>query len=218
MAVAAFSKRSFLLKIKGTTMCVALVCLFLSVIVPPRYREVSILTSLVTLLVVAHWVNTKQADELEELKALLAVKDEQIAEYMHAFVHQIDRAREAGLKATKRNEKLEQKVAERTKELKIRNAQLLKFAFMNSHEIRGPICRLMGLRNLLAITPDPDEARQLQHHISYSIDEMDQITRRATRLLTEACPFTYDEEYCQYFSLGSLPARATSSTMSAHHP
>ncbi len=48
---------------------------------------------------------------------------------------------------TELNESLRAKVSERTDALKKMNEQLLNFAFINSHNIRGPICRLLGLRN-----------------------------------------------------------------------
>lgn len=377
MSAITTAKRSFLIKVNGTTMSVVLVCLFLSATAPAPYRELIILAALVSLLAVGYWGNSKQSDELEEVKALLSAKEHYHEEYRTASIRQLDRLADAEsiaiktndhlrrrndrlqtylnhvldvsrmeelhtgnfeysiqtiqrtlIKAlnvestyiwrlegtddllciaswmsiphafpeskrisrddfpgtfemlesgtiidtsgdnpdlqrlklkvgdltqetsvigcpyfldgqfagffscraknrqwqqediifvraiadvlqlafksfhrknhhtlleetkaeiSKLNESLEQKVAERTTELKLRNEQLLKFAFMNSHDIRGPICRLMGLRNLLAVTTDAEEAIQLQRHISSSIDELDQITRSATKLLNDAC-------------------------------
>jgi signal transduction histidine kinase len=46
------------------------------------------------------------------------------------------------------NNKLEQTVRERTRELDMKNKELLKYAFMNSHLLRGPIARLRGLINI----------------------------------------------------------------------
>jgi len=82
------------------------------------------------------------------------------------------------------NESLEEKVAQRTNELKIKNDQLREFAFINSHEIRGPICRLLGL-NLLMDFSDPNEMIQIRKYFSESIHELDEITRSATKLLND---------------------------------
>lgn len=89
------------------------------------------------------------------------------------------------------NDSLERKVSERTGELKIRNEQLTNFAFLNAHEIRGPICRLLGLRNLLALSKDPNEITQLSAYMASSIDELDAITQRASRLLADTLPTDY---------------------------
>lgn len=43
------------------------------------------------------------------------------------------------------NQNLEQIIQQQTKELKTKNDDLLRFAFMNSHLLRGPISRLEGL-------------------------------------------------------------------------
>jgi len=86
---------------------------------------------------------------------------------------------------TELNESLEQKVVERTVKLKMMNEQLLNFAFINSHNIRGPICRLLGLRNLLMLTTDPRELVTLREYLSTSIEELDDITRKASKLLND---------------------------------
>jgi K+-sensing histidine kinase KdpD len=86
------------------------------------------------------------------------------------------------------NDSLEKKVTERTAELKFRNEQLTDFAFINAHEIRGPICRLLGLRNLLMLTKNPEEIIALRDYMTSSIDELDAITRKANELLSETMP------------------------------
>jgi hypothetical protein len=91
---------------------------------------------------------------------------------------------------TELNDSLERRILERTAELNIRNKQLVDFAFINAHEIRGPICRLLGLRNLLAITSDPQEVIMLGEYMTASIEELDKITHRASLLLNEAAPQT----------------------------
>jgi len=84
------------------------------------------------------------------------------------------------------NGSLEQKVLERTEELNAMNKQLLDFAFINAHEIRGPVCRLLGLRNLLSLTGKPEEIIDLAKLMGTSIQELDEITRKATQLLEQA--------------------------------
>ncbi|HEY8936649.1 MAG TPA: tetratricopeptide repeat protein [Cyclobacteriaceae bacterium] len=50
---------------------------------------------------------------------------------------------------TQMNEVLEKRVEERTKELEKQNKQLVEYAFINSHLLRGPLSRILGLINLI---------------------------------------------------------------------
>lgn len=86
------------------------------------------------------------------------------------------------------NDSLEKKVTLRTTELKLRNEQLTKFAFINAHDIRGPVCRLQGLRNLLLIAEKEEDVMMLRDYISSCVEELDVITRKAARLLEEVTP------------------------------
>jgi hypothetical protein len=81
---------------------------------------------------------------------------------------------------TEINASLERKVKERTMLLNERNKQLTDFAFTNAHHIRGPICRLLGLHNLLIVTNDTEEIRQIANYINLSVDELDEITRKTS--------------------------------------
>lgn len=86
---------------------------------------------------------------------------------------------------TEINGSLEKKVKERTILLNERNKQLTDFAFTNAHHIRGPICRLLGLQNLLAVTNDPAEVRKIAEYMTLSVDELDTITRKTSAELNK---------------------------------
>jgi hypothetical protein len=81
------------------------------------------------------------------------------------------------------NESLERKVEERTNELNKRNKQLMDFAFTNAHHIRGPICRLLGLQNLLAVTTDKEEILKISQYMLSSVSELDLITKKTSEQL-----------------------------------
>lgn len=83
------------------------------------------------------------------------------------------------------NESLEEKVLQRTAELEIKNQQLSNFAFINAHKIRGPVCRLLGMNNLLLHVKEPKEIMLLRDYLSISIKELDEITRQATKVLAD---------------------------------
>ncbi|MEO5978337.1 MAG: hypothetical protein ABIS36_22760 [Chryseolinea sp.] len=81
---------------------------------------------------------------------------------------------------TEINGSLERKVKERTLELNERNKQLTYFAFTNAHCIRGPICRLLGLQNLLTVTDDTVEIKQIAEYMTLSVADLDTITRKTS--------------------------------------
>ncbi|GAA5033241.1 hypothetical protein GCM10011506_25200 [Marivirga lumbricoides] len=80
------------------------------------------------------------------------------------------------------NERLEEIVHDRTKKLREQNEKLSKYAFMNSHELRGPICRMIGLLNLLKICrkDEFDKIIQLIHETGL---ELDNVTRSINKTL-----------------------------------
>lgn len=116
----------------------------------------------------------KKSRELEVLNTLLQEKQTHLEREQRAIVEL--------------NESLERKVAERTAKLMTLNDQLTKFAYMNSHDIRGPVCRLLGLRNLLERTNDPEEIKELNQYLITSINELDEETRKASLVLKETRP------------------------------
>jgi hypothetical protein len=86
---------------------------------------------------------------------------------------------------TEINGSLERKVKERTIELNERNKQLTDFAFTNAHHIRGPICRLLGLQNLLTTTDDTADIRRIAEYMTLSVSELDGITRKTSAELNK---------------------------------
>jgi hypothetical protein len=70
------------------------------------------------------------------------------------------------------NEELELRVLESTQDLEETNRDLLKYAFMNSHLLRGPIARLKGLLN---IRHEIDSEMLLQY-LKHTVDELGKTT------------------------------------------
>lgn len=77
------------------------------------------------------------------------------------------------------NEMLEQRVKERTEELENRNGQLTEYAFINSHLLRSPVAKILGLINLMEVdkTTDP---RELVGLLKKSCDDLDAIVKKIT--------------------------------------
>lgn len=84
------------------------------------------------------------------------------------------------------NERLELLVLERTVKLNDQNAKLLEYAYVNSHLLRAPMCRIQGLRNLLH--HDPTNAAEYQMYLDRSLDELDQVIESISLILQDEAP------------------------------
>lgn len=77
------------------------------------------------------------------------------------------------------NEELERRVKERTEELENRNHQLTEYAFINSHLLRSPVSKIMGLINLMEMDESVDK-KMMMEHLKKSCDELDAIVKKIT--------------------------------------
>ncbi len=83
------------------------------------------------------------------------------------------------------NEVLEQKVKSRTAILEKQRNQLKEYAFANSHKVRGPLARMLGLIYLIKRedTEIPENIKQYLKMLAESSEEMDSIIKSLNRLL-----------------------------------
>jgi tetratricopeptide (TPR) repeat protein len=77
------------------------------------------------------------------------------------------------------NEVLELRVKERTEELQNRNNQLTEYAFINSHLLRSPVSKILGLINLMEMDKGGDP-REVMNHLKRSCDDLDTIVKQIT--------------------------------------
>jgi hypothetical protein len=79
----------------------------------------------------------------------------------------------------KLNQGLEERVLERTKELELQNRQLAEYAYINSHLLRAPLSRLLGLINLFDYSRSVgDKEAELIEHLRKSGAELDEVVRK----------------------------------------
>jgi signal transduction histidine kinase len=70
---------------------------------------------------------------------------------------------------------LEERVHERTKELEQQNKQLAEYAYINSHLVRGPLARVIGLTHLLLLKPGTGEQKELIENLNVAASELDSV-------------------------------------------
>ncbi len=87
------------------------------------------------------------------------------------------------------NEGLEERVKQRTEELEIQNRRLVEYAFINSHLLRGPLSRILGLINLMEHDKTMKDSEMLDL-LRKSGDELDQVIGKISNALNDGNPLT----------------------------
>lgn len=91
------------------------------------------------------------------------------------------------------NEALEDRVKERTQVLQERNEQLTEYAFINSHLLRAPLSRILGLSHLIIKENIAIKDRKIVEALNDSTEEMDKIIRKISDLLGKGYDFDRKE-------------------------
>ncbi len=86
------------------------------------------------------------------------------------------------------NATLESRVSERTKNLEKKNMQLAEYAFINAHLLRGPLCSILGLVNLLEKHPESDDETVL-FHMKKSTIELHEVVAKITKAIEDGSHF-----------------------------
>ncbi|ANQ48760.1 response regulator [Flammeovirga sp. MY04] len=71
--------------------------------------------------------------------------------------------------------------------LSTQNKAIEKYCYLNSHKVRGPLCRIMGLIELFN-TSDEVMAKEILDHLKSSADDLDKITREITMVISSHKP------------------------------
>ncbi|SKC46673.1 coiled-coil domain-containing protein [Ohtaekwangia koreensis] len=80
---------------------------------------------------------------------------------------------------------LEERVAKRTQELENHNQRLAEYAFINSHLLRGPLCSILGLINLLNKTSLSENEKEILRHLKESSHNLDDVVSKISKALTD---------------------------------
>ncbi len=105
-------------------------------------------------------------EKLEEANTEISAQSETIANY---------------------NEKLEAMVEERTKDILQLNEKLIEYSFVNSHKIRGPLARVLGLVYLMRLNQTNKEidCSEYLDKLEISANELDYMVKELTIVLSE---------------------------------
>lgn len=87
------------------------------------------------------------------------------------------------------NQSLETRVAHRTRELLDKNRQLAEYAFINSHLLRGPLCRILGLINLFDYSEIRLRENELIERLKISSKELDEVVSKINETIDHDSEF-----------------------------
>ena len=104
--------------------------------------------------------------------------DDELGSLTDAFNHMLIQIQEQNKEITSFNQKLEQKVMERTREMEIANKELEAFSYSISHDLRAPLRSIHGYMNIFSEEYSDrfdDEARRLVNIILKNAQKMGQL-------------------------------------------
>ena len=100
-------------------------------------------------------------------------------------VSNLKKVRQQKLQIEDLNKNLEHTVQQRTAALNERNQQLEQYAFFNSHRLRSPVSRILGLCNLLKISKKESEWRDVLPRLNEAARELDHVVFTIQRLVED---------------------------------
>jgi len=86
------------------------------------------------------------------------------------------------------NQNLEKRVKERTKNLELQNKQLSEYAYINAHLLRGPLCSILGLVQLME-NKNSNDTTSLVFHMKKSSDELQKVVNKISKAIEKGSHF-----------------------------
>jgi tetratricopeptide (TPR) repeat protein len=124
-----------------------------------------------------HLKLSEQNDELTALNEEIRSQQEEVMAQRDSLADKNLEIEKINRKLAEVNEGLEHIVDQRTKVLKEQNKKLTEYAFINAHNLRAPLARVMGLVNLLLDKPQPEEQPIILNHLKQSSEDLDAVVK-----------------------------------------
>jgi len=173
------------LLVSGAVTLILLMCL--AIILYKHYQGQKAVNMLLALknseIAQQHAELSSQRDELIALNEEIRAQQEDLMASRDALTEKNDSIASMNERILEINQNLERLVAERTVALERQNHQLIEYAFINAHKVRGPLARVMGLANLLALAPCTDEQKKILELLYRATAELDEITKSITAVV-----------------------------------
>jgi len=137
-------------------------------------------------------INSKKAlaDQNENLENIVKVRTAEVQssnKKLHLLNEELMSSSE---KIKSVNDNLESLVLERTKRINDQLQQLSRYAHMNSHDVRAPLARILGLTQLLEKETDEAARNEIIKKLGVASQELDRVIKSMTQLLIKEIPGT----------------------------
>jgi PAS domain S-box-containing protein len=119
--------------------------------------------------------------EIEKQNSLLVKQREEIATIN-------DELKKSNKEISDINSNLEKHVHDRTHNLELQNKVLAEYAYINAHLLRGPLCSILGLVNIME-TELNSESHPVILHMKKSTDELHEVVKRITKAIEKGSHF-----------------------------
>lgn len=148
-----------------------------------------IATTLVTSLYLVQ-MNSKHALAYQNnnLENILKLRTAEVQYTNEQLRHLNEELMSSNEKVRSANDSLENLVRERTKKINDQLSQLSRYAHMNSHDVRAPLARIMGLAHLLEREVDEPLRNEIIKKLWASSKELDGVIKSMTQLLAKEVP------------------------------
>ncbi|WP_296618574.1 hypothetical protein [Marivirga sp.] len=161
----------------------------------PFYTELSksvyfeFITSLlvVTLFLIQFNYSKKLKKYSTSLEELVNNRTEELRNTVEELNH-------ANEELTSMNDGLDLMVKNRTAELEDRNFQLTEYAFINSHLLRAPLARILGLTDLIRMESTDPKTQELMDKLFNSCEELDEIIKLMSTQLSDGSILNYAQK------------------------
>ncbi|WNB18082.1 hypothetical protein [Marivirga arenosa] len=84
------------------------------------------------------------------------------------------------------NRNLENLVKERSRLIETKNRQIIDYANINAHKVRGPLARIMGLINISEYSQEPEELKKLFLKLKKPSQELNEIIQEINKTLDQS--------------------------------
>jgi tetratricopeptide (TPR) repeat protein len=130
------------------------------------------------------WLLYSQRHKILTVNKILQEKNSEIGTQKLAIEMQATALIKLNEELQELNKNLEERIAQRTKQLTLQNKQLTEYTFINAHKLRAPVSSILGLINLLD-QHKPDEYATILTHLKTCGNQLDAITRQISRNLED---------------------------------
>ncbi|MCK6616712.1 MAG: tetratricopeptide repeat protein [Cyclobacteriaceae bacterium] len=137
---------------------------------------IAAIAGVLILAILLSWVLLRQRRKILSVNQMLKEKSAEIEQQKNELEIQAKAVASLNKELTELNKTLEDRIAERTRQLVLQNQKLIEYAYFNAHKLRAPVSSILGLITLLDQRLEND-TQTIISHLRTCGEQLDAITR-----------------------------------------